>query len=135
MSNQPEWMKQLRNLSVSLSRCLNKILKADMRQPASACPLSATSRLMHHSNLRRHSLYRRGRAAWANVRPSATSQLGMELRPVGVRDVGELERGITDFAGGSNGGLIVPGSPWVRVHRELIIGLPSHPYEQRPVTA
>jgi len=54
---------------------------------------------------------------------SATSQLGMEFRPVGVRDVGELERGITDFARGSNGGLIVPGSAWVRVHRELIIGL------------
>jgi putative tryptophan/tyrosine transport system substrate-binding protein len=54
---------------------------------------------------------------------SATSQLGMEFRPVGVRDVAELERGITDFARGSNGGLIVPGSPWVRVNRELIIGL------------
>jgi putative ABC transport system substrate-binding protein len=54
---------------------------------------------------------------------SATSQLGIEFRPVGVRDVAELKRGITDFARGSNGGLIVPGSPWMRVHRELIIGL------------
>ena len=54
---------------------------------------------------------------------SATSQLGMEFRPVGVRDVGELERGITEFARGSNGGLIVPGSAWVRVHHELILGL------------
>jgi hypothetical protein len=32
---------------------------------------------------------------------SATAQLGMEFRPVGVRDAGEIERGITDFARGS----------------------------------
>src|SRR5215472_3170974 len=54
---------------------------------------------------------------------SATAQLGMEFRPVGVRDAGEIERGITDFARRSNGGLIVPGSTQVRVHRELIIEL------------
>jgi putative ABC transport system substrate-binding protein len=54
---------------------------------------------------------------------SAASQLGMEFRPVGVRDPGEIERGITDFARGSNSGLIVAASPQARVHRELIIGL------------
>jgi putative tryptophan/tyrosine transport system substrate-binding protein len=54
---------------------------------------------------------------------SAASQLGVEFRPVGVRDAGEIERGITDFARGSNGGLIVTGSTQARAHRELIIGL------------
>jgi putative tryptophan/tyrosine transport system substrate-binding protein len=51
---------------------------------------------------------------------SAASQLGVEFHPVGVRDARES---ITDFARGSNGGLIVRGSTQVRDHRELIIGL------------
>jgi putative tryptophan/tyrosine transport system substrate-binding protein len=54
---------------------------------------------------------------------SAASQLGVEFRPVGVRDAREIERGITDFARGSNGGLIVTAGTQARDHRELIIGL------------
>jgi putative tryptophan/tyrosine transport system substrate-binding protein len=54
---------------------------------------------------------------------SAASQLGLEFRPVGVRDASEIEHGITDFARGSNGGLIVTGSAQARVHLKLIIGL------------
>ena len=34
--------------------------------------------------------------------------LGVELRPVDVRDAGEIERAITAFAQGSDGGMIVP---------------------------
>jgi putative tryptophan/tyrosine transport system substrate-binding protein len=49
--------------------------------------------------------------------------LGVELRPVDVRDAGEIERDITAFAQGSNGGLIVTGSPGATVHRDLIIAL------------
>jgi putative ABC transport system substrate-binding protein len=52
---------------------------------------------------------------------SAASQLGVEFRPVGVRDAKEIERGITDFARGSNGGLIVTAGTQAREHRELII--------------
>ena len=33
--------------------------------------------------------------------------LGVELSPVDVRDAGEIERAVTAFARGSNGGLIV----------------------------
>jgi putative ABC transport system substrate-binding protein len=54
---------------------------------------------------------------------SAASQLGLAFRPVGVRDASEIEHGITDFARGSNGGLIVTGSAQARVHLKLIIGL------------
>jgi ABC-type uncharacterized transport system substrate-binding protein len=46
--------------------------------------------------------------------------LGVELSPVDVRDAGEIERAVTDFARGSNGGLIVTGSAAAIVHRELI---------------
>jgi putative ABC transport system substrate-binding protein len=54
---------------------------------------------------------------------SAASQLGVEFRPVSLRDAREIERGITDFARGPNGGLIVTAAPQARDHRELIIGL------------
>ena len=54
---------------------------------------------------------------------SAASQLGVEFRPVGLHDAKEIERGITDFARGSNGGLIVTAGTRARDHVELIIGL------------
>ena len=47
----------------------------------------------------------------------------MELRPVDVRDAGEIERGLTAMARGSNGGLIVTGSAPAAVHRDLIVTL------------
>ena len=49
--------------------------------------------------------------------------LGMELRPIDPRDVGEIERAITDFARGSNGGLLVTGSSSATLHRNLIVAL------------
>ena len=49
--------------------------------------------------------------------------LGVELRPVDVRDAGEIERAITAFAQGANGGLIVTGSTLAAVHRDLIVTL------------
>jgi putative ABC transport system substrate-binding protein len=49
--------------------------------------------------------------------------LGVELRPLGVRDAAEIERVVTAFARSSNGGLIVTGSALAVVHRELIITL------------
>jgi putative tryptophan/tyrosine transport system substrate-binding protein len=45
-------------------------------------------------------------AAIQSVAPS----FGVELKPVNVRDAGEVERAIVDFARSSNGGLIVTGS-------------------------
>ena len=40
-----------------------------------------------------------------------------------MRDAGEIERTITAFAQGANGGLIVTGSVWASLHRKLIITL------------
>jgi putative ABC transport system substrate-binding protein len=51
---------------------------------------------------------------------SVASPLGVELTPVNVRDAGEIERAITAFAQGSNGGLIVTASALAVVHRDLI---------------
>ena len=58
-------------------------------------------------------------AAVQTVAPS----LGVELSPVDVRDAGEIERAVTAFASGLNGGLIVTGSALGLVHRELIATL------------
>jgi putative ABC transport system substrate-binding protein len=49
--------------------------------------------------------------------------LGVELRPVGVRDAGEIERAVTAFAREPNGGLIVLAAPLSIVQRDLIITL------------
>ena len=58
-------------------------------------------------------------AAIQAVAPS----FGMEVTPINVRDTGEMERAIAAFARSSNGGLIVTGSPWNSLHRNLIIRL------------
>jgi putative ABC transport system substrate-binding protein len=63
-----------------------------------------------------------GPAQFGAIQGSAPS-LGVELRPVDVRDAGEIERAIAAFAQRSNSGLIVTGSPAAVVHRELIISL------------
>jgi putative tryptophan/tyrosine transport system substrate-binding protein len=65
--------------------------------------------------------------------PSGSGQLGaiqavgpflnVEVTPIDVRDSGEMERAITDFARFPNGGLIVvTGTPAI-THRDLIIRL------------
>ena len=54
---------------------------------------------------------------------SAAPSFGLELRPVDVRDAGEIERTIAAFAQGSNGGIIVTGSPNASAHRDLIVSL------------
>jgi putative tryptophan/tyrosine transport system substrate-binding protein len=63
-----------------------------------------------------------GLGLWGAIQSVAPS-LGVELRPLGVRDAGEIERVVTAFARSSNGGLIVTGSTLATVHRELITTL------------
>ena len=49
--------------------------------------------------------------------------LGVELRPIDLRNADEIERAITAFAASSNGGLIITTSTGATTHRELIIAL------------
>jgi ABC-type uncharacterized transport system substrate-binding protein len=63
-----------------------------------------------------------GPGQFAAIQAVAPS-LGVELRPIDVRDAGEIERGIAAFAQSGNSGLIVTGSTGAAVHRELIIAL------------
>jgi ABC-type uncharacterized transport system substrate-binding protein len=63
-----------------------------------------------------------GPAQFAAIQSMAPS-LGMEVSPVNVRDVAEIERAIAAFARSANGGLVVTGSALAAVHRDLIIAL------------
>ena len=48
---------------------------------------------------------------------------GVDVRPVNLRDAGEIERAITAFARTPNGGLVVTAGALSVVHRGLIIAL------------
>jgi putative ABC transport system substrate-binding protein len=63
-----------------------------------------------------------GIAQFAGIQGVAPA-LGVELSPIGVRDVGEIERAVTAFARSPNGGLIVTGSAPAAIHRDLIVTL------------
>ena len=54
---------------------------------------------------------------------AAVPAMGVELSAIGVRDVGEIESGISSFARSPNGGLVVTGSAPAAVHSDLIIAL------------
>jgi ABC-type uncharacterized transport system substrate-binding protein len=54
---------------------------------------------------------------------AVASSLRLEVSPIDVREAGEIERAITAFARGGNGGLIVAASGGGLVHRDLIISL------------
>jgi putative ABC transport system substrate-binding protein len=63
-----------------------------------------------------------GTGQFAAIQAVAPS-LGMESRPVDVRDAGEIERAIATFARQPNGGLIVTASAPAQIHRDLILKL------------
>ena len=63
-----------------------------------------------------------GPAEYGAIQAVAPS-LGVELRPIDMRNADEIERAITVFAASSGGGLIITGSTAATTHRELIIAL------------
>ena len=58
-------------------------------------------------------------AAVASVGPA----LGVDIVPVNVSDPGEMEDALAAFARSANGGLVVTGSAFALMHRDLIIRL------------
>jgi putative tryptophan/tyrosine transport system substrate-binding protein len=63
-----------------------------------------------------------GIGQWGAIQALAPS-VGVEVVPVNLRDVTEIERTVATFARLSNGGLIVTGSALATTHRDLIVGL------------
>jgi len=63
-----------------------------------------------------------GPAQFAAIQSMAPS-LGMEVSPINVRNVSEIDPAIADFARAANSGLVVIGSALVGAHRHLIIAL------------
>jgi putative tryptophan/tyrosine transport system substrate-binding protein len=54
---------------------------------------------------------------------SVAPSLGLDLRPIDVRDPDAIERAVANFARAANGGLIVTGSASTVVYRDRIIKL------------
>jgi putative tryptophan/tyrosine transport system substrate-binding protein len=71
-----------------------------------------------------------GIGQWAVIQAAAQS-FGMELTPVAVREAADIERGVSAFARGPNGGMIVVVGASASNHRQLIVaqaalhGLPT----------
>ena len=63
-----------------------------------------------------------GGAQWGAIQAVAPS-LGVELRPVGMRDAGEIESGVSAFAREPNGGLIATAGRLSVIHQDLIVTL------------
>jgi putative ABC transport system substrate-binding protein len=54
---------------------------------------------------------------------SVAPSVGVDVSPIGLRDAGEIERGVTALARFANSGLIVTASAATVFHRDLIIKL------------
>jgi ABC-type uncharacterized transport system substrate-binding protein len=54
---------------------------------------------------------------------SVASSVGVEVRPLNVRDAAEIQRGVSAFSRSSTGGLVVSAGPSTATHRELIVAL------------
>jgi ABC-type uncharacterized transport system substrate-binding protein len=72
---------------------------------------------------------------------SVAAPLGVELTPVNVRNTTDMERSIATLVQSSNPGLVVPGSAFAIIHRDLIVALaarhklPSVYWDRAPVAA
>jgi ABC-type uncharacterized transport system substrate-binding protein len=89
-----KWLELLKQIATSLTRV------AILRDPATAAGIGQF-------------------AAIQSVAPS----FGVELRPIDMREVGEIERAVTTFAHFSNGGLVVTAGSGSAIHGNLIITL------------
>ena len=63
-----------------------------------------------------------GIGQWGAIQTVAPA-FGVEVSPINVREAGEIERAVANFARSANGGLIVTGSALAAVHDDLITGL------------
>ena len=89
-----KWLELLKQIAPSLTRV------AILRDPTTAAGIGQF-------------------AAIQSVAPS----LSVEVSPINMRDAGEIERAVTDFARSPNGGLIVTAGAGSAIHGDLIITL------------
>jgi putative ABC transport system substrate-binding protein len=89
-----KWLELLKQIAPSLTRV------AILRDPATAAGIGQFAAIQ-----------------------SAAPSLGVELRPIDMREADEIERAVTAFARSSNGGLIVTAGSGSVIHRDLIIKL------------
>jgi putative ABC transport system substrate-binding protein len=63
-----------------------------------------------------------GMGQWGAIQASAP-KFAIEVSPINLRDAGEIERSVTEFAHKGNGGLIVTSSGLSVRHRDLLVTL------------
>jgi len=63
-----------------------------------------------------------GNSQFAAIQTAAPS-LRLQVKPINMRDAGEVERAVADFARSPNGGLVVTAGPAATRHRSLIVSL------------
>ena len=63
-----------------------------------------------------------GIGQWGAIQTAAPA-FGVEVSPINVREAGEIERAVANFARSANGGLIVTASALAALHEDLITGL------------
>ena len=95
-----------------------------LRERVDLADIACVDRTRLHTERRRHrqfffSVFLLRQIVLLSVAPS----LGVELRPVDTRDVGEIERALAAFARDPNSGLVVTPSASVSVYRDTIIAL------------
>jgi putative ABC transport system substrate-binding protein len=54
---------------------------------------------------------------------AVASSLRVDLNPIGMRDLDEIEQTIATFAARPNGGLIVTTAAWAQIHRDELVAL------------
>ena len=54
---------------------------------------------------------------------SVAAMMQVDLHPIGLRDVDEIERAVAAFASRPNGGLIVTTAAWAQIHRDELVAL------------
>jgi putative ABC transport system substrate-binding protein len=84
--------------------------------------LKQVAPLMTRTAVLRDSFNPSGTGQFGAIQAVAQS-FGVEVSPVSLANADEIERGVSAFASGANGGLIVTPSSLAIVHRELVITL------------
>ena len=54
---------------------------------------------------------------------SVAAMMQVDLHPIGLRDIDEIERTVAAFASRPNGGLIVTTAAWAQIHRDELVAL------------
>jgi putative ABC transport system substrate-binding protein len=95
---------------------------AEIRESCGECGLKQIAPSVARVAVIRDAALTSGTGQWAAIQVVASSYR-IELSPIGLHDSGEIESGISEFARGTGGGVIVTSSTLAIGNRKQIIDL------------